>query len=80
MNDNLRLYSVYDRVAGNYSAPFAAQRDELAIRFFRYSMAQNPIMAQDSELYFVGEFDPAQGAVYGAPKPDFVCRYNEEVK
>lgn len=72
------LYSIFDRVAGTYSEPFAALKDELAIRRFVYFMQNSPMVAQDCDLFKVAGMSMDTGLILPVSedcKPVFVYRY-----
>lgn len=80
---DLSLYAIYDRLAGVYGEPFVAQRDELAIRRFMYVMQSAPMVAQDCDLYKLGDYDTVSGVIYPCSqdnviRPVFVLRYQED--
>lgn len=52
----LGLYSVYDEVAKEFSAPTLAKNDGVASRMFLNSISKLP-NCSDLKLYQVGEFD-----------------------
>lgn len=59
MNESIRLYAIFDRVAGEFLAPFAAGNDGLANRTFRRFLADNAaavstFVPDDFQLWFVG--------------------------
>lgn len=75
---NYFLFAIYDRVAGSFSEPFCCVRVELAVRRFNYVMSTTPMIAQDCELYCVGEYNSESGIIksFDNPQnPQFVCRY-----
>lgn len=60
-------YSVQDKAAGTFNAPFYAQTDAVAIRQFRnvildqsHQFGMNP---EDYDLYIVGIFDDQKGSI-----------------
>lgn len=75
----LKVYSIYDRVAGSYSELFTALRDELAIRRFGYLMKNSPMVATDCDLFLLGSYDMEKGFIVPCEKPEFVYRYEEGV-
>ena len=52
----LGMYSVYDKIAKEFSAPTLAKNDGVASRMFLNSISKLP-NAADLALYQVGEFD-----------------------
>lgn len=77
----MTMYSIRDRKAGIYGAPFMAQNDEVAKRDFVgfCSHPQNAYLANDMELYKMGEFESDTGEVIGEPKPLFIiCGYLDQ--
>lgn len=75
------LYSIYDRKANFYSAPFSEVNEVCAIRQFQSQYAQHPYK-DDFELYFVGEYDNETGIIFAVDKPQFIVSYSSfaEVK
>lgn len=58
------IYSILDKVAERFSAPFVAVNAGVAHRQFENSFKEVPeIHAQDFELYQIGEFDEKCGSV-----------------
>lgn len=66
----MNLYSVYDRAAGIYNAPFMAHSDRDAIRSFTLAMQNAPADTPqatspgDFELFCVGHFDQQAGRAH----------------
>lgn len=76
------LYTIRDRKAGTYGTPFGSYNHETAIRDFKgfCSQVQNHYIADDLELYFVGEFNSATGEVsMNKDKPEFIFQNTEVV-
>ncbi|WGL31481.1 nonstructural protein [Dipodfec virus UOA04_Rod_1098] len=73
----LKLYAVFDRVAGVYGEPFVAKRDELAVRRFNYVMANARMVCDDCELYLIGYYTPDLGqlGMTSSGKAEFICKY-----
>lgn len=61
----IRLYSVYDRVAGLYADPFSSPNDATAARAFSLasSSPDNMLYAspQDYQLWYIGSLDNVSG-------------------
>lgn len=60
-----KLYSIYDKAAGAFCAPFQMLTDAQALRAFESNLA-NPQtnihqFPEDYDLYFVGQFDDNSG-------------------
>lgn len=73
----MKLYAIFDRVAGTFGEPTPALKDELAIRKFNYVMANSPMVSSDCDLYALCDYDMDTGCI-SIPelgKPVFVCRY-----
>lgn len=70
------LYTVYDRVAGTYSVPFASANRATAEREFLESCGKSPYKF-DFEMYVVGEYSVESGCLTAYDKPEFVRRYDE---
>lgn len=67
----LRLYSIYDKVAGKYNPPFVAENQQVAERAFHNAMKNNPFKG-DMALYIVGFFnDDTDGII--TPGTSFIC-------
>lgn len=66
----MNLYSVYDRAAGIYNAPFMAHSDRDAIRSFTLAMQNAPADTPQStnpgdfELFRVGSYDQNAGLLF----------------
>lgn len=74
----IRLFAIYDRVAGSYGEPFTAIKNELAIRKFRYLLQNSPMVASDCDLFFLGVMDSETGRIQALEKPEFVDRLPNE--
>lgn len=70
----MKLFSVYDKVSGLYSAPFACSNQAVAVRQFYYAMSQAAMVARDSSLYELGTFDTVTGVIK-FNEVQFVCNY-----
>lgn len=77
----MKLYSIYDKVAKRFNAPFPAESDDIANRSFQLGVKDNPF-ASDFDLYCVGEFfsdaDTSKSPVVGQPA-SFLSHYIGEV-
>lgn len=77
----MKLYSIYDKVAKRFNAPFVAENDDVANRSFQLGVKDNPY-AGDLDLYCVGEFfvdvDTSKAPVKGI-FASFVSHYIGEV-
>lgn len=77
----MKLYSIYDKVAKRFNAPFVAENNDVANRSFQLGVKDNPY-ASDFELYCVGTFfvdvDTSKSPVVGQPA-SFVSHYIGEV-
>lgn len=66
----MSLYSVYDRVAEEYSAPNMAKNDGTAFRQFMELMTKVPEYSKEEYwLMKVGEFDSETGQLVAVDKP-----------
>jgi hypothetical protein len=64
------LYSIYDRVAEEYSMPIACKNDGTAFRMFRNQMEKVPgYVEEEYWLMKVGEWDKSKGKVTEIRKP-----------
>lgn len=77
----MNLYSIYDKVAKRFNAPFVAENDDVANRSFQLGVRDN-LYASDFDLYCVGIFsvdaDTSESPVVGQPA-SFVSHYIGEV-
>lgn len=73
-----RIYSIRDRIVGEYGALSVFCNDEQAKRNFDYVMSNSPMVARDCELYYLGEYNPDSGLITPLPAPEFICFF--EVK
>lgn len=75
-----KVYVMRDRKAGFYGTPFFSQNDATATRdFFGFCrMPQNEYLADDLELYYVGEFDSESGEITSLRKPVFLTVCSNE--
>lgn len=73
---NVGIYSFYDKVTHTYGEPFIAVNVESAIRRFNYLMSQSPMVADDMQLYCLGNLNTDTGVISSCV--DFVANY--EVK
>ena len=71
-----KLYSIRDIKANSYSEPFTAPNDEVAVRKYAYLMSKSEMIADDTELYVVGEFDYERGLITDG-KQEFLVNYSE---
>ena len=87
------LYSIYDKVAKRFNAPFVAENDDVANRSFQLGVKNNPY-ASDLDLFCLGGFcsdkvlgymsgeensDCCQNAIYSFDIPVFIAHYIGEV-
>lgn len=75
---DVKIFSIYDKVASVYGEPFTAPRDEVAVRKFNYFMSNAPMVASDCDLYCLGTYNVDSGIILAYDKPMFILRY--EVK
>lgn len=64
------LYSIFDKVQGQYSAPVLANNDGVAIRWYVNMVNKGEFDATDFQLYKVASFDIDTG--YVVPMFDFI--------
>lgn len=71
---NKKIYTVFDRKAGTYCRIFDSCNDDVAMREFNqaYNSAGLKYLAQDMELYTIGEIDYEHGFINAFEKPIFV--------
>lgn len=74
------LYSIFDKVAGFYSAPSCYQFKELALRDLKYLVNHDDkmsSMASDLTIYCLGTFDSESGQIARFNEPKFVCNMTD---
>lgn len=57
------LYSIFDKVLGEYSAPIMASNDKVAKRWFKSTISKSDYEPVDFQLYKVGSFDTTTGEI-----------------
>jgi len=79
----VKLYSIYDRAAQTYGAPFQAPNDALAVRLFEQTQLDvSHVFAThpgDFEINYLGEFDEvtAKWNLLDRPSPCFQVNAKE---
>lgn len=73
----MKLYAFFDRVSGLFSAPFVQLNDGTAVRYYQYTMSQAEMVAKDTALYYLGEYNENTGEIKPAVK--FVSNYEVKV-
>lgn len=73
----IKYFAVYDKVSDNYGEPFLAQRDEIAIRKFKWLMQAQPMIAADCELWCIGSYDFEKGILVSDKQ--FICKFDEDI-
>lgn len=69
----MRMYSVYDKLRGEYNLPFGSLNDDIAIRDFGFACQKNPFYS-DLSLFYVGDFDLNNGRFIGqCDEAKFIC-------
>lgn len=75
----MKVYSVYDKVAKTFNAPFLAENHLVAQRSFQRGVKDNPFCS-DLELYCVGSFEPDNyKQPFVSSDSEFVCVFQCEV-
>lgn len=78
----MKLFSIYDRAAQAFGAPYAAPNDALAIRLFEQTqLDESHVFAThspDFEIHYLGEFDQADASWNLLGKPLLVWRAVEK--
>ena len=75
MKEAMKLYSIYDEVAEEYSYPFCASSDALATRQFKTTILRSQelqLNLKDYNLRYIGLFDMRSGFVEGSTKETIV--------
>lgn len=75
----MKVYAIFDRLAGTYGEPFLAKNNVLAERRFDYVLDNAPMVREDCDLYCLGSFNEESGFLGGQDKPEFVKRYERKV-
>lgn len=76
----LKLYSIYDKVAGGFSSPMTIVNNELAKLYFPRLVKGSEVYEftfRDTDLYCLGEFDKDTGCIKSYDRPVFICNYTE---
>lgn len=75
----LKLYSIKDTLNG-FTCPIPFMSEELAVRYFKIQMRENPTMKnipEDFSLYYMGQFNPETGKIEGASEQVRVIKGEE---
>ena len=69
----LKIYSIYDKVTGQFANPFYQLNDGSAERFFinLSNYGDNKTVSADWQLYYLGTFNVDTGDI-NSVKPEFV--------
>lgn len=67
------IYAIKDQVTGMFGEPFLAINIGAAVRRFEYVCGQAQMIALDSQLYKLGEFNNETGEI--TAKVDFIQSY-----
>lgn len=72
-----KLYTIRDRKSNIYGTPFGSFNHDTAIRDFHGFCKQvsNAYLADDLELYFLGEFNSDSGEIIRTDKPEFLVQF-----
>ena len=76
---NFSVYSIYDRVSGEYGDIWLAKKEGLAVRQFNYTMGNARMVSSDCALFELGVYDSEVGVIVGHEKPKFICNYEVSV-
>jgi len=80
----LRVYSIYDEKAEEFSPPFFQPNDRLAQRMVKESARGNGNMLsaypEDFKIYRIGEFDSASGQIESEKRPVLVIAVKDLTK
>lgn len=77
----MQMYCVYDRVAGEASAPFLQKNDDCARRMFRKLMIETNMAGRDDfDLYYIGVFNECSMSLHQTePKALFLMNSSDVV-
>lgn len=75
-----RVYSIRDRKSGLYGTPFFSVNDECATRDFKRicNSEVNEFIAEDLELFYLGEFNNETGVVEGEDNAMFLANFTRK--
>lgn len=74
-----RLYSVYDKVAEEYGAPFIAKNDAIASRLYQVPFKrEQELRRTDFRLCYVGKFDAERGVLIPDDPYEVVPRFDDD--
>jgi len=80
----MRIYSVYDEKAEEFSPPFFQANDRMAQRMITESAKGNGSMLnaypEDFKLYRIGEFDTTSGDINREERPCLICAVKDITK
>ena len=81
----VQLFSIFDKKARTYSAPFTCLQHGEAIRMMQIQLEREPEgmhakYAEDFELWFLGEFDQSDASFDLEFKPEPVIRFDALVE
>jgi len=69
----MKLFTIYDRAAATYGAPFQAPNEALAVRMFEQTQLDTSHVfathANDFQIHYLGDFDESNGAWNLLDKP-----------
>ena len=74
---NLMVFTIFDKLAGQYSLPIVQQNKDIAKQYFltivNKKIVEN-VMSEPTEysLYFNGYYDETQGIIHSLEKPEFI--------
>lgn len=69
---NYNLYTVYDRLAGQYAEPHVDMNHATATRWFTSIMNQSKLNHSDFDLVCLGQYNMETGLLFTLDKPEFV--------
>lgn len=66
------VYTIYDRLAGQYAEPHCDLNHATATRWFTSIMSQSKLNHSDFDLVCLGSYDSLTGQLVSLNKPEFV--------
>lgn len=73
---DIRVYAIKDRLVGKFLAPFYAETNAEAVRFFKSQLNNITLWkdnSKDFELYYLASFDEAKGLYYNMEEIELVA-------
>lgn len=76
---NYKLYTVFDVVNDEFSAPFMQKNREVMKRSLKQILLNSPSLPSEYKIYMLGEFDTESGLISLCGEQTFICNGNDIV-